>query len=146
MKKNFFNIRFAAIILIAAGYGWADGHYIPANSSILTDLLQFILIAATLIMGITYLSIPEKEMYKSNWSITGLSIFLIISSLINIYNIIHGAHHSGATSFGSPNNFGGLMPVALLITGNGLWVVTMVQRIRHRTKVRHLFKSEYNIL
>lgn len=145
MKRNFFNIRFAAIILIAAGYGWTDGHYMPVNSSILTDLFQFILILATLIMGIMYLSIPENEMHKSKWSITGMSIFMIISLLINIYNIIHGAHNSGTTFFSSHNNFSGLMPVALLITGNGLWVVTTVQSIRHRTKAKDLFESEYDI-
>jgi len=146
MKKNFFKIRYAAIILIAAGYGWAGGHYIPAHSSMLIYLFQFGIIVTLLIMGITFLSIPESEKNKSNWSMTGISILLILSLLINILNVIHGVHNSGSNYFDTYNNFASLAPVALLVTGNGLWVTTIVQSLRHNTKPNHLFKSQYNIL
>ena len=103
MEKYFFKIRCAAIILMAAGYGWAGGHYIPVNSSILAYAFQFIVITALLIMGIKFLSIAESERHKNNWSITGLSIFSILSLLLNILNIIHGTY-SSENSFGSNEN------------------------------------------
>jgi NADH:ubiquinone oxidoreductase subunit 6 (subunit J) len=145
MKRYFFKIRCAAIILIAAGYGWGDGHYIPANSSILAYVFQFIILFALLIMGIRSLSISENENHKSNWSVTGLSIFSGVLLLINIVKIIHWGHNSNANSFGSHNSFAGMVPVTLLIIGNILWAISIVQSIRHSTKANHLSKSQYNI-
>ena len=145
MKKYFFEIRCAAIILIAAGCGWEGGHYIPANSSILAYVFQFIIIVALLIMGIRSLSISENEKHKSNWSVTGLSIFSVLLLLINILNIIHWGHNFNAGSLGSHNTFADLIPVALLIIGNGLWIITIVRRIRHGNKARYLSDNQYNI-
>jgi hypothetical protein len=145
MKRYFFKTRFAAIILIAAGYGWAGGHYIPVNSSILAYVFQFIIITALLIMGIKFLSIAESDRHKNNWSITGLSIFSVLSLLLNILNIIHGAY-SSENSFGSHNTFADLLPISLLIIGNGLWIITIVRSNRHHTKSQYLSNSQYNIL
>ena len=89
MKKSFFRTRFAAIILIAAGYGWEGGHFIPANASFMPYMFQFIIIVVLLVMGIGSLSISDNEKNKSNWPITGISIFSILLLLINILNIIH---------------------------------------------------------
>src|SRR5450432_3181138 len=75
MKKYFFKIRCAAIILIAAGYGWAGGHYIPAHSSIQAYIFQLIIMLAILITGIRSLSTSENEKRPINWSVTGLGIF-----------------------------------------------------------------------
>ena len=146
MKKYFFKTRFAAIILIAAGYGWAGGHYIPANSSMAAYIFQFIVIIALLVMGIKFLSMAENERHKNNWSIIGLSIFSVLSLLLNIVSIIHGAYSSVSNSFGSHNTFADLLPISLLMTGNGLWIITMLQSTRHNEKPGYLSKSQYNIL
>jgi predicted acyltransferase len=148
MKKYFFKIRCAAIILIAAGYGWAGGHYIPAHFSIEAYIFQFIIIAAILIMGIRSLSISVNEKHTSNWSVMGLSIFsvlLLLLNILNALNIIHWGHNLNANSFGSHNSFTDLVPVVLLMTGNGLWATTIVQSMRHDTKDKYLPNSRYNI-
>jgi hypothetical protein len=145
MKRNFFKTRFAAIILIAAGYGFTGSQYIPANSSILAYIFQFIIIIALLIMGIGTLRISENEKNKSNWPITGLSIFSALLLLINVLNIIHWGHNSNVNFFISHNSFANLVPVAFLIPGNVLWVISIVRSIRHDTKAGYLSKNEYNI-
>jgi hypothetical protein len=145
MKQYFFKTRFAAIILIVAGYGWAGGYYIPSNSHSLAYVIQFIIIVALLIMGIRSLNILENEKHKSNWSVTGLSIFSVLLLLINILHFIHWGHNSSTNSFGSYNSFAGLVPVAFLITGNVLWIISIVQRIRYVKKARYSFKNQYNI-
>jgi hypothetical protein len=145
MKKNFFKTRYAAIILIAAGYGWAGDHYILANSSVLAYLFQFITIIALVITGISSLSISENEKHTSNWAVTGLGIFSALLLLINILNIIHDAVSSRIHSFGFHNSLADLVPVALLVTGNVLWVISIVRSIKHDTNA-NLFKSQYNIL
>jgi hypothetical protein len=127
MKIYLFKIRCASIILISAGYGWAGGHYIPVNSSILAYSFQFVIIVALLILGIKFLSLEENEKHKSNWSIKGLSIFSALSLLINILNIVHGAYNSDINSFGSHNSFADLVPIVLIIFGTGLWLSTVLR-------------------
>ena len=146
MKRYFFRTRCAAIMLIAAGYGWADGHYIPANSSILLYVLQFIIISAFLAMSIKFLTIPEKDRQKSNWSVTGLSIFSIISLLVNVLDIIHGAYSSHINSFSSHNTFADLVPLALLMIGNSLWIITIIKNVNAGNKENYLWHNQYNIL
>jgi hypothetical protein len=145
MKKYFFKIRCAAVILIAAGYGWAGGHYIPAHSSIQAYIFQFLIIVALLIMGTRSLSTSVNEKHTMNWSVTGLSIFSVLLLLLNILNIMYWGHNFSANSFGSHNNFADLVPIVLLMSGNGLWVTTIVQSIRHDTKDKYLPNSRYNI-
>jgi NADH:ubiquinone oxidoreductase subunit 6 (subunit J) len=146
MKRYFFRIRCAAIIFIAAGYGWVGGHYIPANSSILAYLLQFIIIAAFLVMCIKFLTMTENEREKNNWSVTGLSIFSILSLLINILDILHGVYNPSKNSFYSHNTFADLVPLALLIIGNALWIITIIRNIKPGDKDKYLFENQYNIL
>jgi hypothetical protein len=124
--KTYFRIRTAAIILIAAGYGWAGGHYIPPNSDIFAYLFQFIILVAVLLLGIAFLSDTKHEPGKRNWSVMGLSIFSVISFLLNILNIIHGAINKDIHSFGSHNTFADLVPIAIILIGTGLWMVTIL--------------------
>jgi hypothetical protein len=126
MKKYLYGIRSAAIILISAGYGWAGGHYIPANSPIIAYSFQFIIITILLILGIRFLSLSENEKHKRNWSITGLTIFSSLSLLINVLNIVHGAYNSDKASYGSHNTFADLVPISIIIIGTVLWLITLI--------------------
>jgi hypothetical protein len=142
MKTNFFKTRFAAIILIGAGYGWGGGHYIPVHHTIPAYIFQCIIITALLILGIRSLTISEN---KSSWPVTVFSIFSVLLLLINIMNSIHRGHISTANFLGLHNTFANLVPVAFSITGNILWVTSIVLSIKHDTKA-NLFKNQYNIL
>ena len=130
-------------MLIAAGYGWGIGHYLPSNSSIVVYAFQFIIITALLIMGIKFLSFAETENHTGDWSVTGLSIFSIFSLLLIILTIVHPAF----TPFSATRNtFADLLPVSILMTGNGMWIITTARSSRHAAKTQYISKSDYNIL
>ena len=125
--SNVYKIRSAAIILISAGYGWAGGHYIPVNSSILAYLFQFIIISILLVLGIRFFSLSENEKNNNNRTIKGLSIFSVLSFVINMLNIIHGYINPTTNSFGSHNSFADLVPISIIIVGTGLWLLTLIK-------------------
>ncbi len=125
MVRSNYKIRCASIILMSAGYGWAGGHYIPADSSIIAYSFQFIVIILLTIMGIHFLSSGINRLQKTNWSTKGFSIFSFISLLINILNIIHGAYNHDVHSFGSHNSLADLVPIAIIIIGTLLWLITL---------------------
>ncbi len=80
--KTFLKTRTAAIILIAAGYGWKHGHYIPSASNIFAYLFQFVVLGILLWLGIRFFSMTETERQKRNGAVTGLSIFAVLSFII----------------------------------------------------------------
>ncbi|HEY5370731.1 MAG TPA: hypothetical protein VIJ75_17230, partial [Hanamia sp.] len=110
------------------GYGWAGGHYIPVESSIVAYLFQFIVIALLIVMGTHFLNNQGNETGKSNWSTKGLTIFSILSLLINIVNIIHGVYNPNSNSFGSHNSLADLVPIIIIITGTVLWLLTFAKK------------------
>jgi hypothetical protein len=123
-----FKLRCASFIIVAAGYGWAGGHYIPADSSLLAYVFQFVVISAILMMGLSYFSMPGKVRDKNNWAVKGMSIFSAIMFVLNIGNIIHGAYTKDKSSPGSHNSFADLVPIALILIGTGLWLVTLLRK------------------
>jgi hypothetical protein len=128
MLSTQYKIRCAAIILISAGYGWAGGHYIPADSSIIAYSFQFIVIVILMILGVHFLSKRKDEYQKNSWSTNGLTIFSALSLLINILNIIHGAYNRDVHSFVSHNSLADLTPIAIIILGTVLWLITIVKK------------------
>jgi hypothetical protein len=125
MNKNMNDCRIASIIIISAGYGWAGGHYIPPDSSAIAYLFQTIILLALLILGTGYLGLSEEEKFKKHWPIRGLTIFSILSLVINVGNIIHGAMNKSSNSFGSHNSPADLVPIGIIITGTSLWLSTV---------------------
>jgi hypothetical protein len=123
--KTYFKTRSAAIILMAAGYGWAGGHYIPSNSNILAYLFQFIILGILLLFGIKFFSLAETEKNKRSWPVTGLSIFSVLFFLINVLNIAHGFVNTDPNAFGSHNTFADLVPIVIILIGAGLWIITI---------------------
>lgn len=99
---------------MAAGYGWAGGHYIPADSNPFAYLFQFAVIALIVWLGINYTRYVK-----------GLTIFSLITLGINILNIVHGAVSPDKNSFGSHNTFADLVPILLIIGGAVLWLLTV---------------------
>jgi hypothetical protein len=124
--RTFFKTRCSAIILIAAAYGWAGGHYIPSNSNIFAYLFQFIILAFVLLSGISFLGNIESKSSNRNWAVKGLSVFSVISFLLNILNMVHGAINKDMHSFGSHNTFADLVPIVILLIGSGLWIITIL--------------------
>jgi hypothetical protein len=112
MEKYLHKTRIVSVILLAAGYGWAGGHYIPADSNLLAYLFQFAVISIIIWLGMNYTR-----------HIKGLTIFSVITMIINIVNIVHGAFSSDKNSFGSHNTFADLVPIILIMGGSVLWLL-----------------------
>jgi hypothetical protein len=107
---------------MAAGYGWAGGHYIPANSNLFSYLFQFFVLGILIWLSINFIDKAASGASK------GLNIFSLLSFTINLLNIIHGAINTDAQSFGSHNTFADLVPIGLLMAGSGLWIFTIIAR------------------
>jgi predicted acyltransferase len=125
-----FKTRSAAIILMAAGYGWAGGHYIPSNSDLTAYLFQIALVGAILLAGVAFLSNSETIKGKRNWAITSLNILSFAFFVINIANIIHGFFNTNPNSFGSHNTFADLVPIVIILVGSALWILTLFTKRR----------------
>jgi hypothetical protein len=126
--KNSRKAGIIAVILLAAGYGWAGGHYIPADSAFVAYIFQFAVIGFLLMAGNNLLSTAIAGIQKRRWPVTALSIFSVLSLLINIGNIIHGALNTDPHAFGSHNTLADLVPIAIIIAGSVLWIITLLKR------------------
>ena len=114
-----------AIVLLAAGYGWAGGHYIPADSPLVAYIFQFMVIGFLLVAGGAFLTPVAEGVQTQHWPVRALSIFVVLSMLINIGNIIHGAVNTDPHAFGSHNSFADLVPIGIILIGSGLWISTL---------------------
>ena len=115
---------------MAAGYGWAGGHYIPANSDLIAYLFQFVLVGAILLAGVAFLSNSETIKDKRNWAIISLSILSVAFFVIDVANIVHGFFNTNPNSFGSHNTFADLVPIVIILFGSGLWILTLLTKRR----------------
>jgi NADH:ubiquinone oxidoreductase subunit 6 (subunit J) len=130
MPANF-TLRTIAILLLAAGYGWAGGHFIPADSPLWAYLFQFVMLILLMIFAIGFLrsqgSREEAHPRRRNINVTALSIFAALTLIVNVVNVIRGATNAG--QFGSHNNFADLVPIGLIIIGDVIWLTTIASGI-----------------
>ena len=120
-----FKLRVVAIFLMAAGYGWAGGHFIPAGSPFLAYVFQVAVLSILLVLSLGFLNMPaERGQAKPppKWALRGLNIFATLSLAINLANIVRGFTNSGAVAFGSHNTPDDLVPICMLIVGDVLWI------------------------
>jgi len=124
-----FKTRIAAIILIAAGYGWAGGHFIPANSQPFVYLFQFVMLFILMVLSLGFLS-PQvtngETRPHARWAVIGLNIFAAITLAINIANVVRGTDINNHDAFGSHNTLADLVPIALIMLGDILWLIALV--------------------
>lgn len=126
--NNRYSLRCAALILLAAGYGWAGGHFIPAGSSPWAYVFQGIILLLLLIFGVGFLSAAAGGAAAPNrlrWNTRALGIFAGLTLMINIANIVQGA--TGKSAYGSHNSFGDLVPIGMIIAGDVIWLLTVLR-------------------
>ncbi len=115
-----FRLRVTSIFLIAAGYGWAGGHFIPAGSPFVAYLFQGVILLVLLILS-TSSSISRA--FHMRGGRQGIAYFLPPHTLlINIANIIRGFTNTGANTFGSHNTPDDLVPICMILIGDILWL------------------------
>ena len=124
-----YSLRCSALILLAAGYGWAGGHFIPADSSPWVYLFQFVILSLLLVFGVGFLTAmagAAEDPKRLRWNTRALSIFAGLTLIINIANIVQGAVLKSA--YGSHNSFADLVPVGMIIAGDAIWLLTVIKK------------------
>jgi hypothetical protein len=122
-----FKQRIAAIIIIAAGYGWAGGHFIPSGAPFAAYIFQAVIILLLLLFSIAWASACiGKTMPQKRWPTNALSIFAGLTLVINIANIVHGSTSHSVDSYGSHNTPEDLVPICIIMAGDALWLATLL--------------------
>ena len=128
-----YSLRCTALILLAAGYGWAGGHFIPADSSPWVYLFQFVVLSLLLVFGVGFLSASagtatggQGAAARLRMNTRALSIFAGLTLVINIGNIVQGA--IGKSAYGSHNSFADLVPICMIIAADAIWLLTVIKK------------------
>jgi|GEM_PF-1739016 hypothetical protein len=121
--KYRFTLRLWAILLMAAGYGWAGGHFIPGDAPVWAYAFQFCMLLVLFLLATGFLKaaagiVTAAPRVRRN--MVGLTIFSVLTLLINIANIVRGAGQG--MHYGSKNSFADIVPIALIIVGDIMWL------------------------
>jgi hypothetical protein len=123
--------RICALFLLAAGYGWAGGHFIPADAPLWAYLFQFVMLFLLVLFALYYLKamagLSGGLSSRRPWSMTALTVYSVLTLLINAANIIRGA--GGGGPYGSHNTFADLVPIGLIMGGDILWLLTLLPKM-----------------
>lgn len=124
-----FTVRVWAILLLAAGYGWAGGHFIPADARPEAYAFQCVMLTILFFFSVTFLKTSmglSKHVPQEKPTLLPLTVFAVVTLLINVANIIHGALKPGP--YGSHNTLSDLVPITLIMAGDMLWLLTLSRK------------------
>ena len=122
-------LRVWSILLLAAGYGWAGGHFIPADAPLVAYIFQFCMLGILFALAITFLKALTAHRAASSLTkraVTGLTIYAILTLIINIANIVHGIKHTDR--YGFHGTLADTIPIVLIIAGDLTWLLTIRRR------------------
>lgn len=114
-------IRLLALLLLVAGYGWAGGRFIPASSPLVAYIFQLGILAILMSLACIFLGRSSRTS-PSRWPSVCLTIFAVLTLLINIVNILHGVTGFGPQNLGSNGSFADLLPISLIVLGDIMWL------------------------
>ncbi|HUX84234.1 MAG TPA: hypothetical protein VMV20_03310 [Chitinophagaceae bacterium] len=130
-QKFLYKTRLTGLLLLTAGYGWAGGHFIPAGITYLAYLIQLAIILILLVFTVAYLNLPNAPSLRGlrgGWPVIALTVFTVLSLILNIANVIQGVNNHSPDAFGSHNTPADLFPIVLIMIGNVLWISTLFSR------------------
>ena len=120
-------LRLWSILLLAAGYGWAGGHFIPGDAPLWAYAFQFCMLLILFILAMNFFKVTAgliTSPSRIRWNIIGLTIYAGLTLLINIANIVRGVVQD--VHYGSKNTFADLVPIMLIITGDILFLAMII--------------------
>ncbi len=129
-QQSTFSRKVAAILIMAMGWGWIDGNFVPDNQWYLFNaLLHCIPLAILLALGLHFFRHTGQELPGQRN--TGLTIFAVISLISLVVLIILGASNPDPNAVGvkTPPDW---FPTVLLAIGSLLWLATALPG-SHRT-------------
>lgn len=116
----------AAVLLLAAAWGWNGGNFSQPNLSLGTQIivtaLHYVPCALVVGAGAVLVTAPWRA-----WTRPALSIVAAIGLVAVAVITVIGISNPDPNSFG-PHNFADYVPVFLIVTGIGTWFVSQVMR------------------
>jgi len=137
-----FTVRVWALLLLAAGYGWAGGHFIPADAPLWAYAFQFVMLLLLFIFAVGFLKTTAGlsiSVVRARRNIIALTVYAILTLLINAANIVRGALQGGP--YGSHNTFADLIPIMLIMAGDVLWLLTLIRKTAKTAKTSRSGKT-----
>ncbi len=122
-----FNLQVAAILLMAAGWGWICGNFVqPVSQGYgqFADLMHFLPFVALLLLSLRFFSNAVAGI-RSRGSRIGISIVAGFSILTLIVFIALGAINPDPNSVGV-HSVADWMPVVVLGAGALIWLATVI--------------------
>jgi hypothetical protein len=126
--NNTYTLRCCALILLAAGYGWAGGHFIAPDVPLWAYAFQFFILLLLLIFSVGFLTAmagPAASPVRLRRYAGAITVFAVLTLIINIANIIRGALVQGPV--GSHNTFADLVPIGMILAGDIIWLLTLLR-------------------
>ncbi|HKF38294.1 MAG TPA: hypothetical protein VKB35_15465 [Ktedonobacteraceae bacterium] len=121
-------LQVAAIILMAAGFGWAGGNFTPSDAPFWNPLLHTIPIVLILIFGLPMLRMRGTHQYiesHAGWANVGMSVFAVIAIAFVIVAVVLGATNPNPNAFGV-KTVEDWFPAVIIIVGSLLWLRTLI--------------------
>ncbi|MEO8954868.1 MAG: hypothetical protein ACR2H5_15560 [Ktedonobacteraceae bacterium] len=128
-------LKVAAVVLMAAGWGWIGGNFTPIGASIWNYLLHCISIVLLLLMSVQMFRLAgsgQQTEARTGWVNIAMSIFAVVSISGCIVLITLGIVNPDPNSVGV-HNFADWFPTIILNMGTFLWLATMIPAPRRHT-------------
>jgi hypothetical protein len=142
-EKTLFNCQVAAILLMAAGFGWINGNFVQpffTSWGMFADLLHLAPFVALLLLSLSLFS-AFAEGKRARGARNGITIVAAIGILACLVFIILGASNPDPNSVGV-HTFEDTMPVIVLNAGTLLWLSTLLPFWRRKQAASMAFQSE----
>ncbi len=119
----------AGILLMAAGWGWVGGNFVPDNPVYLYNALAHFL-PILLLLGLSvhfFRGTPpgNPSGSKASWISIGLTVFAVVSLLSTIVLILVGVSNPDPDAIGV-KTLPDWVPTIILITGTVFWLTSLI--------------------
>ncbi len=123
-QQSIFSRKVAAILIMAMGWGWIDGNFVPDDRVYFYNaLIHCIPLVILLVLGLRFFRLTGEELPGQRN--TGLTIFAVVSLIGLVVMIVLGASNSDPNAVGVktlPDWF----PTVILAIGSLLWLSTLL--------------------
>ena len=137
-EKVISRLQVAAIILMAAGWGWIGGNFTPSDAPLWNFLLHTIPILLLLVLSLGFFRVPDahqRARSHAGWATVGISIFAGIAIIGQIVGIILGASNPDPNAFGV-KTLADWVPSVIVMLGSLVWLATLIPALRGNAEAR----------
>ncbi len=131
-QQSIFSRQVAAVLIMAIGWGWIDGNFVPDDPRYFYNaLLHCIPLVILLALGLRFFRFTERD--APGRSNIGLTIFAVVSLIGLGAMIVLGASNQDPNAVGVktlPDWF----PTVVLAIGSLLWLTTLLQGSQRNAK------------